>query len=144
MAGPMTRRAPALLVLLLTALVLGCGGAGGGAPAAEACRDSWNGDDIALSVGLHAHDGHGIRRALVERVKAPGAPNVRTKSTCLVVFAAERGDGEFGTLGLVVTRFGWSQLFELGYSDGDLDALQDSASTDANASLLPDGKLALD
>jgi hypothetical protein len=142
----MTRLRPALLSLVLVAFAAGCGNSGGGgaSPEDEACQDSWNGDDIALTVGLHAHDGHGIRRALVERVEAPDAPNVRTKSTCLVVFAAERGDKEFGTLGLVVTRFGWSQLFELGYSDAELDALQDSASVDANASVLPDGKLDLD
>ena len=141
----MTRRRSAL-VLLALALLAGCGGAGGGgaSPEAVACQDSWNDADIALVVGLHAHDGHGIRRALVERVEAPDAKNVRTKSTCLVVFAAERGDKEFGTLGLVFTRFGWSQLFELGYSDPELDDLQESASTGANASLLPDGKLALD
>lgn len=141
----MRRWPTALIALLLPALVAGCGNSGGGAsPGAEACVDNWNGEDIALTVGLHAHDGHGIRRALVERVEAPDAKNVRTKTTCLVVFATERGDKEFGTLGLVVTRFGWSQLFELGESDAELDALQESASTGANASLLPDGKLDLD
>ena len=139
-------RLAALALGLVAAGITGCGGSDGGgpSPAEEACLNRWNDDQIALTVGLHAHDGHGIRRALVERVETPDAPNVRTKSTCLVVFAAERGDKEFGTLGLVVTRFGWSQLFELGDSDADLDQLQESASVDANASVLPDGKLDLD
>jgi hypothetical protein len=110
-------------------------------PAAAGCIDRWNGDDIALTLGRHAYDGHEVRRALVERIATPRAKNVRTPTTCVVVFAISAGDGESGSLGLVVTRFGWSQLFELGLGDSELDSLQGSASEKANARLFPDGTL---
>ena len=79
--------------------------------------------------------------AVVSVEAPPGAENIRSERTCLVVFAVAEGDKEEGRLGLVVTRFGWSQLFELGYSDAKLLELQRSAHGGTNAELFPDGSL---
>jgi hypothetical protein len=135
-------------VAALTAVVCsfasltGCGSSSASVdPEAAGCIDRWNEDEIALTLGRHAYDGHEVRRALVERIATPQAKNVRTPTTCVVVFAISAGDGESGSLGLVVTRFGWSQLFELGLGDSELDDLQESASERANARLFPDGTL---
>lgn len=129
-------------VALAAALVLaGCGSSGSGPQPPQRCLDSWNDDEVAKTLGKHAYDDHEVRRALVEETSAPEAENVRSERTCLVIFAVAEGDGEEGRLGLVVTRFGWSQLFELGRSDAALVELQRSATKRSNADLFPDGSL---
>lgn len=124
------------------ALLSGCGSSDPSGPQPpQRCLDSWNDDGAATTLGKHAYAGHDVRRALVELSAAPEAKNVRSERTCLVVFAVAEGDGEEGRLGLVVTRFGWSQLFELGLSDAALTDLQRSATARSNADLFPDGTL---
>lgn len=138
----MTRAALLVAAVLIAASLLGCGSRSSGPEPPERCIESWNGDEIAKALGKHAYDGHQIRSAMVEEIPAPkGAENIRSKRTCLVVMVAPEGDKEEGRLGLVVTRFGWSQLFELGYSDAELIDLQRSAADGANADLFPDGSL---
>lgn len=133
--------ATTLAASALGALVAGCGGSLGPEPP-ERCIARWNEDEIAKTLGKHAYDGHQIRGAKVEEIAAPPeAKNIRSERTCLVVFAVAEGDREEGRLGLVITRFGWSQLFELGYSDAELIELQRSAGGDTNAELFPDGSL---
>ncbi|MCB0864948.1 MAG: hypothetical protein KDB58_04465 [Solirubrobacterales bacterium] len=140
----MSRRAApatAIAAAALGFLGAGCGGSSGPEPP-ERCIAEWNADEIAKTLGKHAYDGHEIRSAKVEEIEAPpGAENIRSERTCLVVFAVAEGDKEEGRLGLVVTRFGWSQLFELGYSDAKLLELQRSAHGGTNAELFPDGSL---
>lgn len=136
-------RARAAAPVIGAALALaGCGSASSGPEPPQRCVDRWNDDGIATVLGEHAYDDHDARRALVEEIAAPaGAENIRTERACLVLFAVAEGDGEEGRLGLVVTRFGWSQLFELGYGEGELVELQRTAAGDANADLFPDGTL---
>jgi hypothetical protein len=132
----------AALAAALLALAAGCGSSSSEAGPPQRCIDRWNEDEVAETLGRHAYEGHEVRRARVEEIAAPpAAKNIRTARTCLVVFAVADGDGESGRLGLVVTRFGWSQLFELGESDAELLELQRSASAGSNASLFPDGSL---
>ncbi len=130
--------APALLAALALA---GCGSSSSGPEAPDRCLDRWNEDSVAKTLGKHAYDDHEIRRALVEETTAPKAKNVRSEQTCLVVFEVQEGDPEEGQLGLVITRFGWSQLFELGLTDEELLDLQRSAADSSNASVFPDGSL---
>ena len=138
----MSARAAAAALLAAALALAGCGSSGSAGPGPpQRCLDSWNGDAAAKTLGEHAYADHDVRRALVEETAAPEAENVRTARTCLVVFAVADGDGEEGRLGLVVTRFGWSQLFELGRSDAELVELQRSATDGSNADLFPDGTL---
>ncbi|MFN8152192.1 MAG: hypothetical protein U0R24_13845 [Solirubrobacterales bacterium] len=142
MSRARARAAAALVASALGALAAaGCGGDSGPEPP-QRCIARWNEDEIAKTLGRHAYDGHQIRGAKVEEIEAPPeAKNIRSERTCLVVFATAEGDKEEGRLGLVITRFGWSQLFELGYSDAELIELQRSAGGDTNAELFPDGSL---
>jgi len=135
-------RAPGAGVLLAAVLALaGCGSSNSGADAPQRCIERWNEDEVAKTLGEHAYEDHEIRRAMVEETTAPEAENVRSERTCLVVFDAQEGDPEEGRLGLVITRFGWSQLFELGLSDAELVELQRSAGDETNTGLFPDGSL---
>lgn len=137
------RRVTFAACIAIAALGAGCGGSD--APEAEAAPDDclalWNAEDVALAQGRHAFDAHGVQRAQVAKIAAPEAENVRTEETCSVFFAVSEGDAEFGTLGLVITRFGWSQLFELGLGEDELERMQRSASEEANANVFPDGSL---
>lgn len=136
----MSRRATAALAATL--MLAGCGSSGSSGPEPpQRCLDAWNDDEVAKTLGRHAYADHDVRRALVDETTAPQAKNVRSQRTCLVVFAVAEGDGEEGRLGLVVTRFGWSQLFELGLGDAALTDLQRSATERSNADLFPDGTL---
>jgi len=143
-AGPgASRRVTVTAGALAAALAIaGCGSSGSSGPQPpQRCLDAWNDETVATTLGKHAYSDHDVRRALVELTAAPEAKNVRSERTCLVVFAVAEGDGEEGRLGLVVTRFGWSQLFELGLSDAALTDLQRSATARSNADLFPDGTL---
>lgn len=142
-AGRRDVRARAAAVALGAILALtGCGSASSSPGPPQHCLDRWNDDEVARVLGEHAYDDHDVRRARVSEIAAPPeAENIRADRACLVVFAVAEGDGEEGRLGLVVTRFGWSQLFELGYDDGELLELQRSAADGANADLFPDGTL---
>jgi hypothetical protein len=132
----------ATLLLLTSLAAAGCGSTStADNPAPDRCIERWNEDSVARTLGEHAYDDHEIRRALVEETTAPEAKNVRAERTCLVVFAAQEGDPEEGQLGLVVTRFGWSQLFELGLDEEELLELQRSAADESNAGVFPDGSL---
>ena len=138
----MSRSPLAAALALIAAALVGCGSGSSAPEPPQRCIESWNGDEIAKALGKHAYRGHEIRSAKVEEIPAPpGAENIRAERACLVVFVAAEGDREEGRLGLVVTRFGWSQLFELGYSDSELVDLQRSAADGANADLFPDGSL---
>ena len=138
----MKPRHGAFAALLAVAAIAGCGSSSSGPEPPQRCIDRWNEDEVAKTLGKHAYDDHEVRNAKVEQIEAPAAAeNIRSERTCLVLLAVAEGDKEEGQLGLVITRFGWSQLFELGLGDDELVELQRSASEGSNASLFPDGSL---
>lgn len=140
----------AALALAVSLLVAGCGGNGeSGAVAADAppvaddCLASWNSQTASLTFGRHAYGEHDSRQAQVTVLETGrGAPNVKGKETCAVVFAVPETDYEYGEVGLVVTRFGWASMRELARGEPRLlEEIQREATAAPNANLFPDGSI---
>ena len=140
--------ATALLAAAVAAVALS--GAGGDDVSGDPCLTAWNGDSIARSDGVHAYDTHGYRASLLTRVDPDGelaqdaegdAPTPDAR--CAVIFASPQVDSEpdFGVRVLDSGR--WTGLVQADRVPVDRIAeLQADATETANATLLPDGRLA--
>lgn len=126
----------AMLGIGLTALA-GCGGGGSASASGDAallsCASRSN-SERAGATGIHAYSEHASREALVTTLDVEGA------DSCTVIFAVPEGDAEHGTVGEVATLRGWVPM-QLATTDPQ--ALQRRAATEANASVSPDGAVAL-
>jgi len=113
------------------------------AAAPSECLESWNAESTPQRFGRHVYDRHGSQQAQVALLQpADPNPNVAARGACAVIFAVPEWDPEYGTVGLVVTDYGWASMEELAVGDqATLDGIQDAAAESANASLFPDGKL---
>jgi len=144
-SGRWCRWVTAAAALALCAAATGCGGGAGDAAvsAPEDCVLSWNAENESLTFGRHVYVSHQSKQAQVLLLEpSPGAVNVTGGQTCAVVFATTPGDPEFGTLGLVVTRYGWASMRELARGDSArLTEIQNEANLAPNATLFPDGTL---
>jgi hypothetical protein len=132
--------------LLVVMVVVGTqlGGSDSEGSVDDACVRAWNGDQLALQDGVHAHNVHRYRATFVTRVDAeanllePDAPEGR----CAVIFASPRPDQELD-FGVRVYEHGrWAGL---GLVDGltidEVGEMQREAMSRANATLHPDGSL---
>jgi hypothetical protein len=136
--------AGALVALALAAAASGCGsGEEAAAEIPAGCLESWNAESHSQTFGRHAYDEHGARQARVALYEpARGATNVKAEETCGVIFSVPEGDEEYGDVGMVVTRFGWASMLELGRAERERrEAIQREATDAPNATVLPDGRL---
>jgi hypothetical protein len=135
------------VVALVATALAGCGTDDEPVAAAPAeCLESWNAESIPQRFGRHVYDRHNTQRAQVA-VLEPADPdaNVDRRGACAVIFAVPEFDREYGTVGLVLSDFGWASMEELALDDqAAQDAIQDAAAEEANATLFPDGKLEAD
>ena len=58
-----------------------------------------------------------------------------------MIFAVPEWDREYGTVGLVMTDYGWASMEELALDQATLDEIQSTAAESVNAALFPDGAL---
>jgi hypothetical protein len=110
----------------------------GGRPAPRSCLERWNADQGATTFGTHAYLGHKSRAAQVFRVAESQGQRPRG---CAVVFAVSESDREYGTVGEVSLSAGWELMNSFPVL-GDPAEAQRRASSNANASLNSDGRLA--
>jgi hypothetical protein len=140
--------ATAVLVAAVVAVTVS-GGSGDDA-ADDPCLAEWNDDGLARSDGVHAYTAHGYRATLLTRVGADGElvedagdQEPSADARCAVVFASPQVDSEpdFGVRVLAADR--WQGLAAAdGVALDRIAELQRDATETANASLLPDGRLA--
>lgn len=133
------------LALALALMLGGCdAGQGSVAAAPSECLESWNAEASSQSFGRHVYNTHESHRAQVAKLEPVDPnPNVAAGGACAVIFAVPESDIEYGYVGLVTTDYGWALMEELAREDPTaLNHIQADASVAANATLLPDGKLA--
>jgi hypothetical protein len=145
--------AAAATVALVAAVVVVAvsGGSDEDGGAGDPCLTEWNDDAIARSDGVHAFEVHRYGATFVTRVDpqgnvladASGAPTAEAR--CAVVFASPVVDSEpdFGVRVLDQGRWAGLALVEKVPLDR-IEAMQSEATATANATLLPDGRLAAD
>jgi hypothetical protein len=115
----------------------------------DECLLEWNDDALARSDGVHAYTAHGYSATLITRVDpegnvvedATGEPTADAR--CAVVFASPQVDyePEFGVRVLDAGRWTGLALADRVPLD-QIAAMQRDATATANATLLPDGRLA--
>jgi hypothetical protein len=117
----------------------------------DQCLQLWNDDSFGTSDGVHAYRAHGYSDTLVTRIDsegeviAEGADAAPGDSRCAVIFAAPTVDQEpeFGVR--VYDQGRWAGLALVDRVPLDqIEAMQREATATANATLLPDGRLAAD
>jgi hypothetical protein len=116
------------------------------AAAPAECLESWNAESIPQRFGRHVYDRHESKQAQVAMLEPAGTDaNVDRRGACAVIFAVPEYDREYGTVGLVLSDFGWASMEELALDDeAALKEIQATAAEAANATLFPDGKLEAD
>jgi hypothetical protein len=105
----------------------------------QRCIDLWNGDAVNLAtIGYHLAYHHMVTRVWVFEVSNPGAT-----PRCAVIAVVPETDPEFGNDGEVsLTVGGWAQMANVPEL-GDPADVQRRAAGNANASMLPTGRLTL-
>jgi hypothetical protein len=148
--GRLVFAAAATVVLVAVVVVVAASGGSeeeGGSD--DPCLAEWNDDAIARSDGVHAFEAHGYSATLLTRVDAEGeviagATGPPTpEARCAVVFASPVVDSEpdFGVR--VFDQGRWAGLALVDRVPLDqIEAMQQAATATANATLLPDGRLA--
>lgn len=150
--GRLAFAAGAAAVLLVAVVAVAVGGPSSSSDAAAGeCLAAWNDDAVARSEGVHAYGTHGYRETLVARVDRDGeilespdrepSPDER----CAVIFAATEVDDE-PEFGVRVHDDGrWHGLALVDRVPlAVIETMQREATGAANATLLPDGRLAAD
>lgn len=148
--GRLVFAAMASAVLVAAVVAFAITGASGDDASNDPCLEEWNDDAIARSDGVHAYSTHGYRATLLARVDprgelipdAAGEPP-SPEARCAVVFASPQADSEpdFGVRVLDAGR--WAGLVQADQVPlGAIAELQGDATETANATLLPDGRLA--
>lgn len=135
--------APAFLPLVLLA---GCGGGEGLSTVPQSCLSSWNSETEPRTSGQHTYDDHGARQAWIHLAEVPpDNPRIPGEETCAVIFVVPPSDIEYGNVGEVVGRGGWTPMRALAPGDPALlREIQAAAGGEANAILFPDGTLQAD
>lgn len=142
--------ATAILAAAIVAVVIS-GSSDDDEGAADPCLAIWNDDAVARSDGVHAYEAHGYSATLLTRVDPEGEPIADPKPTdpptaesrCAVVFASPQVDSEpeFGVR--VFDNGRWAGLALVDRVPLEqIETLQREATATANATLLPDGRLA--
>lgn len=121
------------------------GGEDAGEPPPAECLAAWNEDSLALSDGVHASAAHSYGETLIAFADGDGVivTDASAGARCAVVFATPKVEFEpaFGVR--VFTGGRWIGLADAdGVSNDQISAIQRAATETANATLLPDGRLA--
>ena len=105
----------------------------------QRCIDLWNGDSVNLAtIGYHLAYHHMVTRVWVFEVPNPGAT-----ARCAVIAVVPETDLEFGNDGEVsLTIGGWALMASVPELGDPID-VQRQAAGNANASMLPTGRLTL-
>jgi hypothetical protein len=149
--GRLAFAAGATAILITAIVVVVISGSSGDEGPADPCLAIWNDDAIARSDGVHAYEAHGYRATLLTRVDSRGEVVAGAETDdpptadarCAVVFASPQVDQEpdFGVR--VFDEGRWAGLVLVDRVPLEqVEAAQRDATATANATLLPDGRLA--
>ena len=143
--------AAAATALIAAVIVVAVTGSSEEEGSVDPCLAEWNDDSIARSDGVHAYNAHSYRATLLTRVDPTGevaaeadlAATSTTRARCAVVFASPQVDSE-PDFGVRVFDGGrWAGLALVDQVPLDrIERYQQDATGTANATLLPDGRLA--
>ena len=133
-------------VLIGAVLIFALAGSSGDdiPPPDPECMSAWNDDPVAIQDGVHAFTGHQYGPTEVLRFDENGKPEPEgsTVGDCGVVFGAGQLDFEPGFSARVYAQRRWAPLaVERQVPIAELEQLQQEALDNANATLLPDGRL---
>ena len=149
--GRLAFAAGATAILTAAIVVVVISGSSGEEGPTDRCLAIWNDDAIARSDGVHAYEAHGYRATLLTRVDPQGElvadanaqDEPTTEARCAVVFASPQVDAEpdFGVRVFDDGRWAGLALVDRVPLE-QIETLQREATATANATLLPDGRLA--
>lgn len=124
-------------------VLLVAGGSDEVAAADPDCVDLWNEDAGAVSFGRHQESDHGYAAIQVARLDAKGNfVEGEGAGLCAMIFAAQVLDSEPTSAAQIYDDNNWKALINNPGVGTDLVAdLQSGATTEANASLTPDGTI---
>ena len=148
--GRLAFAAGATAILTAVIVVVSMSGSSGEEGPTDPCLAIWNDDAIARSDGVHAYQAHGYSATLLTRVDPQGElvasepqdpPTAQAR--CAVVFASPQVDSEpdFGVRVFDSGRWAGLALVDRVPLE-QIETLQREATATANATLLPDGRLA--
>jgi hypothetical protein len=149
--GRLAFAAAATAILTAAIVVVVISGSSSEEGPTDPCLAIWNDDAIARSDGVHAYEVHGYRATLLTRVDPQGElvadadtqDEPTTEARCAVVFGSPQVDSEpdFGVR--VFDNGRWAGLVLVDRVPLEqIETMQRDATATANATLLPDGRLA--
>jgi hypothetical protein len=113
-------------------------------PAPTECMSAWNDNPVAIQDGVHAYTAHQYGPTEVVYLDRDGRPLPvgETSGDCGVIFGAAELDFEPGFSARIYAERRWGPLAIIREVPiAELEGLQQEALDNANATLLPDGRL---